>query len=541
MKKQLIVFFITLFTTIVWGQTNPAITSWLQNTTITGTYYTQGNSTPISNGILVNVQTVQYSTNWAYASTKGIPAYPTGPFLDGNPSQATNQNAIFKFPLNPVQNTGTPTATTGGNIGVFINGVALFDYRDGVSWQNSTGTLKGGPLGGMGDGVWNRDAVVAERSGFDCSKGHPAMGNYHHHQNPSAFDMDLNVISNICDLYAADGLYAINSSAHSPLIGFAYDGFPIYGAYGYANTNGTGGITRMKSSYQLRNITVRTHYANGTDVIDGPPVSSTYPLGYFREDYEYVSHASADYLDVHNGRFCVTPEYPNGKYCYFTTVDDNWNSAYPYCVGPTFYGTKTAAKVTSITESVTTYIPPQVPITLLEFTGYKVGDDALLNWSTASEKDNSHFEVERSENGLHFEKITEIRGAGNSTSLQKYSCIHHNPAHGINYYRLKQVDFNGDYTYSNVITIQFNPSNPTIKIFPNPASDLIIVQIKEGVVKNNIDVSLIDSKGAIVLQKQLLQGSTICFLDTTTLYEGTYTLLYTENGQITAQQIVICR
>ena len=541
MKKQLILSFISLFSTIVWSQTNPAITSWLQNTSVTGTYYTQGNSTPISNGILVNVQTVQYSTNWAYASTKGIPAYPTGPFLDGNPSQATNQNAIFKFPLNPVQNTGTPTATTGGNIGVFINGVALFDYRDGVSWQNSTGTLKGGPLGGMGDGVWNRDAVVAERNGFDCSKGHPAMGNYHHHQNPSAFDLDLNVISNICDLYAADGLYAINASAHSPLIGFAYDGFPIYGAYGHTNTNGTGGITRMKSSYQLRNITVRTHYANGTDVTDGPPVSSTYPLGYFREDYEYVSHASADYLDVHNGRFCVTPEYPSGKYCYFTTVDANWNSAYPYCVGPTFYGTKTAAKVASITESVTTYLPPQVPITLLEFTGQKEGNETLLNWSTASEKDNSHFEVEHSENGLHFEKIAEIRGAGNSTSLQKYSCIHQDPAHDINYYRLKQVDFNGDFEYSNTITVRFDALHPAVKIFPNPASDLIIIQVKEGVVKNNIDVILIDSKGAIALQKQLLQGSTICFLDTTTLYEGIYTLLLTENGEITTQQIVICR
>ena len=92
------------------------------------------------------------------------------------------------------------------------------------------------------------------------------MGNYHHHQNPSAFDLDLTVISTICNLYDADGLYAIDSTTHSPLIGFAYDGYPIYGAYGYANSNGTGGIVRIKSGYQLRNITVRTHHADGTDV-----------------------------------------------------------------------------------------------------------------------------------------------------------------------------------------------------------------------------------------------------------------------------------
>ncbi len=345
------------------AQLNPAIEHWLINTTgITGRHYVQGNSTPINETTPANVQSVQYSTNWVYVTTTGVPSYITGPFMDGNPSLATNQNAIFKVPLNPAQNTGTLTVTTGGNIGIFINGVALFDYRDGVAWNPSTNALCGGPgnppcPGGPAAVMsWNRDAVPAEKPGFDCSKGHPAMGNYHHHQNPSAFKLDLTVISNVCDLYDADGLYVIDSNAHSPLIGYAYDGFPIYGAYGFKNADGTGGITRIKSGYQLRNITTRTVWADGTDVPDGPAVSTTYPLGYFREDYEFVSHAGqADYLDEHNGRFCVTPEYPNGIYCYFATVDSEWNSAYPYVVGPTFYGVKTAAKVTSITEPVTTY------------------------------------------------------------------------------------------------------------------------------------------------------------------------------------------
>jgi len=375
MKKSLLAA--SLCFTVFAGnaQTNPAILAWLQNTSAFGSHYIQNNFTPIQDNMLVNVQTVQYSVNWVYATTNGIPAYTTGPFLDGNPSQATDQNAIFKIPLNPTQNTGTPTATTGGNIGVFINGVALFDYRDGVSYKLSTGQEAGGPLGGMGDGVWNRDAVPAEMIGFDCAKGHPAMGNYHHHQNPSAFDLDLVQVSTVCNLYASDGLYVIDSTVHSPLLGFAYDGFPIYGAYGYLNTNGTGGIVRMKSGYYLRNITVRTHYADGSDVTDGPAVNSTYPLGRYREDYEYIASANPDQLDEHNGRFCVTPEYPNGIYCYFCTVDANWNSYYPYVVGPTFYGNKVAAKVTSITESTTTYIPPasgisQTEMNRMQFTVY---------------------------------------------------------------------------------------------------------------------------------------------------------------------------
>ncbi len=453
MNKNIFTAALLIFSLKAFTQTNPAITSWLQNTVAVGSYYTSGNSTAITNNILVNCQSVQYSASNVYVSTKGVPAYPTGPFLDGNPSQATSQNAIFKFPLTPVQNTATAVSTTGGNIGVFINGVALFDYRDGVSWKNSTSSLCGGPIQPpcMGDGVWNRDAIVGERLGFDCSKGHPAMGNYHHHQNPSAFKLDLNVISTVCNLYDADGLYAIDSTVHSPLIGFAYDGFPIYGAYGFKNVDGTGGIVRMKSSFTLRNISTRTTYYTSTaTVTPGPAVSTTYPLGYFREDYQYnaTSAATPDYLDIHNGRFCVTPEYPNGIYCYFATVTSNWNSAYPYVVGPTFYGTKVAAKVTSISESVTTY--------------------------TAS-----------------------------ST--------------GVN---------------SNSI------NDGKVNIFPNPASDLIAIQIKD-LVKENYDVILYDVTGKVVEQKTLYQGSTIVYFDTKTLYSGVYFVKIIVGDNVITKKIII--
>ena len=365
MKKIILASIIALTSIVINAQSNPIITKWFQNTTgITGRHYVSGNSTPIIDAVLANVQSVNYNTTNVYVAATGIPAYITGPFLDGNPSLATAQNKIFKFPLTPSQNTGTPTATTGGNIGVFINGVALFDYRDGVAWSNSTNSLCGGPgnppcTGGPGTTqAWNRDAIPAERAGFDCAKAHPAMGNYHHHQNPSAFNLDLNVLSTICSTYPADGLYVINSSQHSPLLGFAYDGFPIYGAYAYANTNGTGAITRMKSSYQLRTNTTRTNGPAINQVVG----TQTMFNGYFREDYEYVAHpGDATYLDASNGRICNTPEYPislypNGIYCYFATVDANHNSAYPYVVGPNFYGNVVTTTVTSLPTGTTTFL-----------------------------------------------------------------------------------------------------------------------------------------------------------------------------------------
>jgi hypothetical protein len=448
-----IAMLISLMTTLqVTAQNNPAVNGWLLNTNgIRGSHYVNGNSTAIQDIDSANVKTVYYSANWSYIRANGVPSYTTGPFLDGNPSITTSQNAIFKMPLNPVQNTGTPTPTTMGNIGLFINGVALFDARDGVSWRSSTNSLAGGPLGGQGDNVWNRDAIRAERVGFDCSKGHPAMGNYHHHQNPSAFDLDLVVISTVCNLYDADGLYLIDSTQHSPLLGFAYDGFPIYGAYAYQNTNGSGPIVRMKSSYYLRNITIRNTSPTGATVLSGPNVSTTYPLGYFKEDYEYIAPISGqtDYLDVHNGRFCVTPEYPNGTYAYFCTVDQNWNSAYPYAVGPTFYGVKTAAKVTAITEPVTLYT--------------------------------------------------------------------------------------GSTTATSTLT-----TNNRIDVFPNPTSDLLVVQVG-GLNKETISLTLSDNNGRTVGQSTINPGQTIGFIDTQLLYTGMYILKLQSGGQSVTRKIVISR
>jgi hypothetical protein len=141
MKKTLLISSLLFTSILANAQTNPAITSWLQNTSAKARHYVSGNSTPITDASLVNVQSVKYSATYAYATTTGLPSYVTGPFLDGNPNSAGAQNAIFQFPLNPVKNTGSATATSPGNIGVLINGVAMFDYRDGVSWKSSTSSL----------------------------------------------------------------------------------------------------------------------------------------------------------------------------------------------------------------------------------------------------------------------------------------------------------------------------------------------------------------------------------------------------------------
>jgi YHYH protein len=122
---------------------------------------------------------------------------------------------------------------------------------------------------------------------------------------------------------------------HSPILGYAYDGSPIYGPYAYTNIDGTGPLKYLQSSY------VKISGAR----VDGPDILQ-YPIGFFVEDYNYVQ-GSGD-LDEHNGRFAITPEYPNGVYAYYTTVSSSvisnsgnpFNGArqpeFPYVIGNTY-------------------------------------------------------------------------------------------------------------------------------------------------------------------------------------------------------------
>ncbi|MEO8148010.1 MAG: YHYH protein [Bacteroidia bacterium] len=267
------------------AQITPDVSSWIRNTTSATGY----------NGILSNVQIVQYSTNNVYVSCTCIPGYSIGPWT-GNPNTPSNQNFVFKITRNPAQNTGTTTAVGLGHIGVWTNGVSVFNVSDAQSYNNA--------------GVWFRNAYYWEGPGFDNCLGHPQQqGEYHHHVSPT------------CLYNEADSLN------HSPIIGYAFDGFPIYGAYAYTNTTGTGAIKRMESSYVLSTSTTR---------VNGPAVGGMYPNGCFIGDYIYTA-GSGD-LDVRNGRFCVTPEYPNGTYCYFVTIDVALNPVFPYTFYGTYYG-----------------------------------------------------------------------------------------------------------------------------------------------------------------------------------------------------------
>lgn len=318
------------------AQLTPDVTGWMVN--ITG--QTGFNNIPS------NVQHVKYSDDYVYISCTCIPGYDIGPW--GNPGSPVNQNFIFRITRAPQQNTGTATVTPGGHIGVFVNGVSIFNATSADSYNNLR--------------IWHNDAKVVEGHTFDHCLGHPAPnGEYHNHVTPNCLYDEL------------DSLH------HSPLIGFAFDGFPLYGGYGYADPQNPGTIKRMVPGYRQRSIAQRHTRPDGNALQAseyGPDISTQYPLGYFIEDNEFVQGLGD--LDEHNGRFCKTPEYPNGTYAYFVTIDRTGAPIYPYTLGFTYYGVVGTDNVGPQSGHVT--VPggvieytPVTPISPAKSVGCKVG------------------------------------------------------------------------------------------------------------------------------------------------------------------------
>lgn len=131
-----------------------------------------------------------------------------------------------------------------------------------------------------------------------------------------------------------DGDKLRHTDGHSKILGISYDGYPIYGPYGYKNSLEIGDIKFIKSSYKLKS--EFTTNRNDIIVIVGGVITE-YDSGTIIEDYEYLE--SLGDLDESNGRYCITPEFPNGTYAYFLTFDNetDMNPVYPYIIGNKFY------------------------------------------------------------------------------------------------------------------------------------------------------------------------------------------------------------
>lgn len=205
----------------------------------------------------------------------GYPIKKPGTFPNrNNPHSISKKNYNLKIPLNP-RKTGRATNAQGSVFGIAINGVVM-DPGTAEYWQNNRRS------------GWNYEALGgACKLGLDTYNAHVQPdGSYHYHGIPTG-------------ILASEGGRSVPA-----LIGWAADGFPIYGPYGYSKSEQTSAVKKLKSSYRIK---------SGTRP-SGPGERYN---GKFTQDWAYV--AGAGDLDQCNGRVAVTPEYPNGTYHYVLT------------------------------------------------------------------------------------------------------------------------------------------------------------------------------------------------------------------------------
>jgi hypothetical protein len=168
----------------------------------------------------------------------------------------------------------------------------------------------------------------------------------------------------------------------------------------------------------------------------------------------------------------------------------------------------TTPGLTSFSEFIITDQNNPLPVTWLDFNGTKAGKEVLLTWSTASEINNSRFDVERSANGKDFVKIGEVAGHGTTLNVSNYSFIDPSAsAQGVStlYYRLRQVDYNNDAELSKVVVIEMNDGKVTgdaAQLYPNPFTSTVAVTT---VVTNEqpITITVVDQFGRLILNKKV--------------------------------------
>lgn len=148
-----------------------------------------------------------------------------------------------------------------------------------------------------------------------------------------------------------------------------------------------------------------------------------------------------------------------------------------------------------------------LPVELISFNSKKDNGGIVLEWITASETNNQGFQIQKSKNGRDWEIIDFIEGKRTTNEINEYQYQDTNPFSGNNYYRLKQIDFDGAFEYSKVITVEYDNSERSIEVFPNPSNGLINLQI-DNPSNRRMRITISDNLGRKVWESELIEGET---------------------------------
>lgn len=176
-----------------------------------------------------------------------------------------------------------------------------------------------------------------------------------------------------------------------------------------------------------------------------------------------------------------------------------------------------------------------LPVELTSFAATQNGTNVVIDWATATETNNMGFDVERSTDGISFAKIGFVKGAGTTTSAQSYKFTDESAFAGKNYYRLRQIDMNGEFTYTDAIEVDLMLAGDFViyQNYPNPFNPSTTIKFNlPSMAKVNITVfDIMGSEVASILDKEMTQGSHSVEFNASNLASGSY--LYTISATTT--------
>ena len=177
---------------------------------------------------------------------------------------------------------------------------------------------------------------------------------------------------------------------------------------------------------------------------------------------------------------------------------------------------------------------PVLPIELVSFGGINEGNKNILHWTTASETNNDYFAIERSADAQTFEETGKVKG-GSGNTIRDYSFSDEHPLHGTNYYRLKQRDLDGKFTYSQTVSVTMKQVE-NLTIYPNPARESL--QLTAGSLQKETSVEIIDVLGRVILKFQILNPQSPINIDISSLSHGMYYLKVANGAEQTQTRFV---
>ncbi len=182
----------------------------------------------------------------------------------------------------------------------------------------------------------------------------------------------------------------------------------------------------------------------------------------------------------------------------------------------------------SLTNTRTFLIGTALPLTWMSFNAKAVNKNVELDWITAREINTDHFDIERSDDGVHFSKIGTVVSSKNTSAESDYTFTDDQPMNGISYYRLKQVDIDGNFTYSTIISVKIN-TKLSVQIIGNPVHQNLHLEIS-GTMGKAIPVSVIDASGRKYKTFTVSDGNKQINMDD--LASGLYYLVYQPGNRV---------